>query len=646
MKRDRFVRAVLGFVVGAASAMAPGVARAQSSGGWALDRFQPTPYGDNFFLAEHPWYSSQRVFSVGAVVDFASNPLVLRRTFDDGRMDSVNVVSSMLVAHVGGAVSFADRVGLALSFPLSLSQAGERSTAGGVDFGPAGSLAPGDLQVGLRVRLFGQADSDAFSLHLGAQTFIPVGSRENNTGDGGLRLEPRLIAAGRGGPVRWAVNVGFQVRTQDIAASNLAVGNEFRASAALGFVADDGRFTIGPEAYLHSSVRELASGESAFFQDGQFGAEVLGSVHYLIADTILLGAGAGPGIARGYGVPSFRGLFSVAYAPITRPPPVGPVDTDRDGVMDPDDQCVTVPMGPHPDPQRRGCPALDTDGDGVYDFEDQCVNDPMGANPDPERRGCPLVDRDGDGVFDREDQCPDTHQGPNPDPTRRGCPAGDRDNDTVLDHDDVCPDTPQGPFPDPARRGCPLPDRDGDTVPDPTDHCPDQPGAPSSDPNLNGCPSTVSMQAGRIVLLEPIYFATDRADIQRRSDRLLDRVADVLRSSPHIRRVSCDGHTDNRGDPEYNLGLSQRRMQSVMDWLVAHGIDASRLEAHGYGMTRPIADNTTREGRARNRRVEFVILDPAQPGAAPGQTTVLTTTTPTVAPNTSDQSGRRRRRRH
>jgi outer membrane protein OmpA-like peptidoglycan-associated protein len=259
------------------------------------------------------------------------------------------------------------------------------------------------------------------------------------------------------------------------------------------------------------------------------------------------------------------------------------------------------------------------------------VSEPQGDHPDPARRGCPAPDRDGDGVLDPDDQCPTEAQGDHPDPTRRGCPAGDRDSDTIYDHEDQCPDQNRLPFPDPARNGCPLPDADHDQVPEPPDACPNQPGVPSSDPARNGCPNTrISVDSGQIRIVEQVFFATDRDQILPRSFRILTAVAEVLRAAPHIRRVSVNGHTDNRASEEHNNDLSQRRANSVMRWLTEHGIDASRLEAHGYGASRPIAPNTNEAGRARNRRVEFVILDPAQPQGVVTQPAAAAPTTGTA----------------
>ncbi|MFO0645982.1 MAG: OmpA family protein [Polyangiales bacterium] len=603
--------------------------------------------GDAFFLAEHPWYSSTRVFSVGLYGDYANNPLRLDITNNGtGSTEVRDDITGMFVMHVGAQVSFLDRVGIHLSLPVSLTQNGTGTANVGASVtavGPADGPAIADLRAGLRLRIFGHADRDPFSLHIGANFWAPIGSRASNTGDEDFRIEPRLTLAGRGGPVRWSLSGSFIVRSER-EVTNLVFGNELRLTAGIGLVFANERFMIGPEGYFVTPIRDIPTslgGGSALFAKNQSGGEIYLGASYLIADAIRVGVAAGPGIGTGPGIPDVRALFNLSYAPITRAA-AGPADTDGDGVFDPEDVCPTVPMGANPDPSRRGCPLTDTDGDGVFDGEDQCVNEPMGPTPDPAHRGCPLRDRDGDGVMDADDVCPDQPQGATPDPTRRGCPAGDRDNDLILDHEDQCPDVTRMPFPDPARIGCPLPDADHDQVPEPPDACPGVPGVPSPDPARNGCPSTdVRMEGGQILILEQVFFDTDRDTIKRRSFRILQAVADVLRAAPHIRRVSVDGHTDNRASEEHNLDLSQRRAAAVVRWLIDHGVDAGRLESHGYGPSRPIDTNETNAGRARNRRVEFVIIDPPQPRDA---TPMVTPPAPPAAP--AGRGHGRRHRRH
>jgi len=640
-------------LVGAALAACVGLwateSGAQTRTGWALNRYEPSPMGDAFFLAEHPWYSRTRVFSVGLYGDYAINPLQLVRIDPSGvQQPAQDDITGMFVLHVGAQVSFLDRVGVHVSLPVSLLQSGASSgTTPAV--GPADGPAIGDLRAGLRVRLFGHADKDPFSLHLGANVFVPIGERANNLGDEAVRVEPRLTLAGRGGPVRWSFGGSFQVRS-NLDVSNLAFGNELRLTAALGVVLADERLMIGPEVYFFTPIREYSAaqvaaygntlGSSPTFNSALSGGEVFLGASYLIADAFRIGAAGGPGFMQGPGVPTGRVVFNLAYAPITRE--VAPVvaDTDGDGVLDPDDQCPTTPQGTRPDPARLGCPLLDTDGDGVYDGDDQCVTEPQGATPDPARRGCPLRDRDGDGVMDADDICPDQAQGPTPDPTpaRRGCPAGDRDSDGVFDHEDLCPDESRMPFPDPARNGCSLPDTDHDQVPEPPDACPGVPGVPSNDPARNGCPNAdIRLEGGQIRILQQVFFDTDRDTIKPRSNRILLAVSDVLRGAPHIRRISVDGHTDNRSDEAHNMDLSQRRAGAVVRWLVAHGVEEARLEAHGYGPTRPIDTNETNAGRGRNRRVEFVIIDPPQPAGAQAA--------PAAPPAAPPAEPRRRRRR-
>ncbi|MBK6530476.1 MAG: OmpA family protein [Deltaproteobacteria bacterium] len=289
-----------------------------------------------------------------------------------------------------------------------------------------------------------------------------------------------------------------------------------------------------------------------------------------------------------------------------------PLDADRDGFLDADDECPNEPAGATPDAQHRGCPTRDRDGDGVTDAGDLCPDAPAGEHPDPTRAGCPAADTDGDGVFDPQDLCVTTPPGDHPDPERAGCPDGDDDADGVFNHVDQCRGEAQGLHPDAARPGCPLPDRDHDTVPDATDACPDVVGAPNIEPRRNGCPGLVEVRDGMIVILQPVFFATNRDRILPTSNRVLSAVVAALRAQPEIRRIAVEGHTDNVGSDEANLALSQRRAQAVAVWLTQHGIVAGRVEARGLGASRPIVPNDSASGRAANRRVEFHILDPRQ----------------------------------
>jgi outer membrane protein OmpA-like peptidoglycan-associated protein len=373
---------------------------------------------------------------------------------------------------------------------------------------------------------------------------------------GGLRLEPRIDRVGR---LFFDGNLGAALSGDVLRFGfDFGVGFEFAIGDAVG---------VGPFArYSHT----LAT-------DGDFPSDAI----YLV------------------------GGISIALRGEEASLPEG--DRDGDGFADGADVCPDLAAGERPDPQRTGCPLGDRDGDGVADREDLCPDLAAGEHPDPDRRGCPAADTDGDSVRDAEDLCPTVPRGAHPDPSRSGCPQGDTDGDTVRDGADLCPTVHRGMHPDPERLGCPLPDRDGDSVPDRPDACPDEPGAPHPDPARNGCPGLVRVSDGQIRILQPVFFETNRDVIRARSRPVLQAVADALIATPEITQVRIEGHTDDRGAEEANLDLSSRRALNVMAWLIRAGVAPSRLEARGFGESRPLIRAETPDARATNRRVELHI---------------------------------------
>jgi outer membrane protein OmpA-like peptidoglycan-associated protein len=245
--------------------------------------------------------------------------------------------------------------------------------------------------------------------------------------------------------------------------------------------------------------------------------------------------------------------------------------------------------------------ARDSDGDGVMDDRDRCPNTPAGAQVD--EHGCPK-DSDGDGVYDGIDLCPDTPRGARVDAS--GCP-NDSDRDGIYDGLDQCPDTPRGAKVD--SRGCPM-DSDHDGVYDGLDDCPDTPRGKKVDER--GCPEpekpAAMFEGKKSLVLEGVNFETNSAKLTSDSHSVLDRVAESLNASPDV-KVEVAGHTDSVGSDSHNMSLSKARAESVRDYLVKKGVDSSRLVARGYGETKPIADNGTAAGRAKNRRVELTRID-------------------------------------
>jgi outer membrane protein OmpA-like peptidoglycan-associated protein len=121
--------------------------------------------------------------------------------------------------------------------------------------------------------------------------------------------------------------------------------------------------------------------------------------------------------------------------------------------------------------------------------------------------------------------------------------------------------------------------------------------------------ASVTLTAKEVKIRNQIMFKTGSAEIDERSSPLLSEIADVLLRNPQAAHVQVQGHTDNVGDPEANLTLSQQRAEAVVQWLVSAGVGTDRLEAKGYGDSRPLVPNLTPGNRARNRRVQFIVKE-------------------------------------
>lgn len=259
-------------------------------------------------------------------------------------------------------------------------------------------------------------------------------------------------------------------------------------------------------------------------------------------------------------------------------------DRDNDSIIDSKDDCPDVPGLP----AFKGCP--DTDGDGIKDEDDACpeVAGPLVNN------GCP--DTDADGLFDFIDECP-TEFGPK---ENNGCPWPDTDGDGLLDKDDKCPNI-AGPL---ANDGCPYQDTDEDGVLDKDDECPTVAGPVEN----KGCP-VIEEEVEEILrtAFENLEFETARDLIKDESIPSLTELAEVLVKKPEW-KLQIAGHTDSQGNDQNNLILSKKRAEAVKKFMVSKGINEDRLNVLYFGETQPIADNSTPQGRQKNRRVEMSII--------------------------------------
>jgi OOP family OmpA-OmpF porin len=329
--------------------------------------------------------------------------------------------------------------------------------------------------------------------------------------------------------------------------------------------------------------------------------------------------------------------------------PCGGVDTDQDTIADIVDRCKTEPEDFDGEDDEDGCrdldPYGDEDGDGIPNVEDGCVDQPEDFDGDGDEDGCPETseDSDGDGIINAVDACPAEPEDLDGFKDSDGCPEYDNDNDAIVDLNDKCALVAEDNDSWEDEDGCPDPDNDADGIPDLTDQCPNQPGdrdhngcpledadkdgvadandlCPTEPETVNqyldddGCPDTppagVTVTNTKIEIDQIIQFATGQATLLPASHPILDSVVKVLKDAPYL-RLRIEGHTDSEGSDDSNMSLSRERAMAVRKYLESKGVAGNRLESEGFGETNPIDTNRTPGGRARNRRVEFVILKPA-----------------------------------
>lgn len=277
-------------------------------------------------------------------------------------------------------------------------------------------------------------------------------------------------------------------------------------------------------------------------------------------------------------------------------------DRDGDGYDDDLDGCPDDPEDFDAFEDENGCPDNDNDKDGVLDaatFENglwinndlkddlDCRNDPEDIDEFEDEDGCPDPDNDKDGILDDVDSCKNDPEDFDQFEDTDGCPELDNDKDGLLDNVDQCPIDPE--------------DMDGDQD---TDGCPDL--------AVKVDPCEIKLDPGKKILFDSgkDSLKTKSADTAAKNQEIINDITTILRTYPNI-TLRIDGHTDSKSSDEYNRKLSKKRVESVRQALIANGIDAARLDVCGHGEKKPIDSNTTSDGRATNRRTEFIRTDNA-----------------------------------
>ena len=485
----------------------------------------------------------------GLWLDFADDEVVRTETpLTGGQSRRRALVDDRLAMTIGAGVGLFSVASVAVALPVLL-------TGATGDFGP---VAAGDLRLQGRVRFAGD-DDQGVGLSLIAGLSLPTADL---TAWNGLGAVSGHIGFG----AHWLADAGH--------ALTVSLAWRFRPSLPLegAAVGDDLRLSVGGRIALHRTLAFMAEIDAVVPASGTAPRSANGVAHATPVEGRLglgldlgqgfeLSAFSGAGLTGGLGAPDFRLGLGLAWRPTDHD--VGADDESPDDIVSPelvDTPTISLPTIAVDATTFAASLAADPDADA-----DGLVRCPTGVEP------CP------DG-FDR---CPDTPE----------------DHDGHADSD-----------------GCPDPDNDADGIPDARDACPDTAETFNGVEDGDGCadtggndPTTQIRENDDQLAVGDIPFRSGSDELAGDSPQRLTELAIFLRNRPSIARLVIEGHTDDRGDKEFNVDLSERRAGRVRAYLIEAGVEAGRLVARGYGATRPVASNNGERGRAANRRVVFRI---------------------------------------
>ncbi|MCL2325266.1 MAG: OmpA family protein [Proteobacteria bacterium] len=624
--------------------------------GFDVRQFYPIAGPHGTFSVESSKILGHLDYSLQLTTDYANTPLRFQCAGTDNPLASSDCkLEHLATMNLSASLGLLDILEVALVLPF-IPYEGYNQTYR--DQSPqivprAQSGVFGDMQIRAKATILKREDYSGFGLGAGVLMTLPTGKEAALIGDGSFTGRPYIAADYEIGPVELILNAGFTFR---------------KKSQFLDYTLSHG-FNYGFGVVYHA-IPEWLAVKGEIFGETPLSKKATQDYHqsaeFLIGATIMtpigldLTVGGGAGLGNGVRNPLARFLLGISYQPRSK-------DSDGDGIDDRNDACPTTPGLA----EFYGCPNPDTDGDGWCDpwVESDALAEKLGCKrtdlcPDipglDEFQGCPNPDTDNDGWCDpwvesdelaqifgckRTDLCPEL---PGLDEFY-GCPDPDIDGDGICDPFvdalglyehffcsgiDLCPDEPEDFDGFEDEDGCPDPDNDGDGLCDPwvsetgqsekyahictgIDLCPDEPGPREND----GCPQDPQLETAQqfVIVLEnkleikdTIYFDTNKSTIKKQSHTLLDHLAHTLQNTRSIRHLSVEGHTDDTGNHAKNVTLSLQRAQAVVDYLIQKGVDPSRLSAKGFGPDRPLDPAKTKQARALNRRVEFIITDRSQ----------------------------------
>lgn len=640
---------------------------ASQTSGFRLERHETSTAGSALFLADRPWYAPQQRFAAALTLGYAHRSLQLQQSTGL----AAPIVEHALAGWVDVAASPLHWLLLRGSLPITLLERG--TTDPQASIAPLEGAAIGDPRLGVVFALWRRPDVHPFSVHVGADAWLPAGSAyATHQGDSSVRVLPRAMLAGTLRHVwRWTVDAGFLYRpdaTLGLGTRAISAGSEVQLGAALGLVTAADRLHLALEGRLAARVTQTQDANSSLLR-----GQLLASAQTQVGSLLQIGAALGSDFAAP-GTPDLRVLLRVSISPqpardlsvaaAAAGPSAAPQPSAQDPALSP---VPAMPRASVPAAAGPAGPSDDADRDGIPDEADRCPYEPETRNGVRDDDGCPesalalqaaralrfpsapatppTASAAVSPTLPAAAPAPVASAAPSPASAGNGepgvpasratvpttqsardlrspaavdaaaLPIQDADHDGVPDDEDRCPISPEDPDQFEDDDGCPDLDNDEDGIPDTRDRCPLEAETQNGFEDEDGCPDVapasapqaqVSAAGDRIDVNQLVQFKRRQVELDPASFPLLRAVVRILRAHPNL-RVEVQGHTDAGGDPQRNQDLSQQRADSVRAFLVSEGIAPERLQARGYGASQPRYPNTSAEGRARNRRVEFVL---------------------------------------
>lgn len=606
----------------------PGIAAAQDTGGFNAHGFVATPQDGDIrdgLLLYRPGALYQGEWSASGLLEYANRPLMLVTETSDGETTRTVALNHIAALHLTGSVSAHERLRFGASIPVIF-------TSSGFD-GPQGANF-GDIRVDTMF-LASMPQEDGIGLGVSGWVDLPTGNADRFLGRGGLGGGFAGIGTYETEVWTFTSNLGIQF--------NPAVDIDGYKSNNLMLVGGGARYSLsessslGLEALLRAG---LTSNDRAW--TGSPAEAVLTFRHREPEGPHVIVGLAAP-LSSGAGAAVWRAFLGGGFGRLGR---ITPRDRDGDGIPDKYDACPDEPETFNDYIDDDGCPdelavlevvathrgepvsdvALQLTGPTREEVTATLSDGPWSTEVIPEtlwqirgKRGT-CLEGEVKKLVGTEKATATLELQLVPRATVRvkvldakGNPLEGATLDWASEEPECLPEPPS--FVNGIARADLGVGTSGHTavISAPGHRTVDVPFRVSAgeDKTLEVAlqPTKLKVEKKRIVILDKIKFDTAKAKIRPESFELLNEIAEVIQRNPKAGRVQVEGHTDNVGGANYNLDLSQRRAESVRQYLIEQGVEPERLIAKGFGMDRPIDTNRTPAGRARNRRVVFALID-------------------------------------